>query len=107
LSADLASGTPIDVVRYRPGRIEIAIAEMSPPDGDPAAFAVSWAKLFDDAILPPRGAVAVGERQSAGESSERAPVRGDGAERPGERPFDAWLALAAAACAVAALALRR
>jgi hypothetical protein len=107
LSARRADGSLIDVVRWRPGRIEIGLGDVSAPEGDSAAFAVSWAKLFDGAMLPPAEVIAIDERQAAGRASSRAPRRPEASGAPGERPYDAWLALAAAACAVLALTLRR
>jgi hypothetical protein len=107
LAARQPDGSMIDVVRWRPGRVEIGLAELSAPEGDSAAFAVSWAKLFDAAMLPPPGVVAVDERQAAGQPSSRAPVRPAAGDAQDERPYDAWLALAATACAVLALVLRR
>jgi hypothetical protein len=74
--------------------------------GDPAAFAVSWAQLFDAALLPPRGVVALEERQAAGAASERTPERPEGS-RAAQAGFDALLAALAAVLALAALVLRR
>jgi hypothetical protein len=74
--------------------------------GDPAAFAVSWAELFDSAVAPQRGVVALEERALAGEPVSIAPAlpeRG-GAHRGAW--IDAALAFAAAALALAAVAQR-
>jgi len=56
-----------ELVYWKPGQIVVRWGEdFGPPGGDPAAFAVSWAKLFDRAVLPEVGAVSLAERQSAG-----------------------------------------
>jgi hypothetical protein len=99
-------GEPIDVVRWRAGRVEIGWRSMDEPRGDAAAFAVSWAQLFDAALLPQRGVVALDERRSAGAASQRAPERPVGAQSGATRAAAVLTALAAL-LALAALALRR
>ncbi len=89
------------------GRIDCALATMDDPRGDPAAFAVSWAALFDRAVLPPEGVVALAEREDAGEERVEAP-RGAAREAETRSPaWDAWLAGAALACVLLALLLAR
>ena len=96
------------VVEYSPGRIGSAIAAMEDPSGDPAAFAVSWAKLFDDCALAPPGIVALEERRAAGDEVVVAP-RGDRTDGSGiERSsWDVGLAFAAALCVALAAGLAR
>jgi hypothetical protein len=70
------------LVSFRPGRIDVALCPgagaMDTPfqdAPDPAAFAVSWARLFDACLLPAPGVVPLAERLDAGaaERSARAP----------------------------------
>lgn len=101
-----AGGRPL--VTTAPGRVECALAAMDDPRGDPAAFAVSWAELFDRVLLPPDGVVELSERGSAGAEAVRPPRRGTEEEvttRPGA--WDAWLAAASLACVLLALGLAR
>lgn len=53
------------LVRWRAGSIEVALEQLDQPSGDPAAFAVSWATLFEQAALPGPGIVSVAERRAA------------------------------------------
>jgi hypothetical protein len=88
------------LVAYAPGVVESAIVSMDEPTGDPAAFAVSWAKLFDEAVLAPPGVVDLGERRSAGEESFRAPETSPGeGTTSASFPWEAW-ATVAAGCAI-------
>jgi len=71
---------------------------------DPAAFAVSWARLLDACAAPPPGIVPLEERVAAGPGGEAPPAEG-GRARPGGA---AWgLAVAAAVLALGALLARR
>jgi hypothetical protein len=99
-----AHGHPI--VTSGPGRIDCAWLGMEEPRGDPAAFAVSWAALFDGAALPPSGVVELGERLAAGDAVV-APPRGSPGGEPGSRSAacDAWLAAASLGCTLLALGL--
>ncbi len=94
------------LVRWAPGIVSIGFWPTGEPRGDPAAFAVSWASLFDAALLPRPGAAPLAAREAAGVSSTRAgeppPEGGEGRIKKAPPPLDAWLAAAAAACAVAA-----
>jgi len=56
-----------------PGRIELGFVHLDEPEGDPAAFAVSWATLFEETVLAPPGVVAVALRRAA-EPQEKAPA---------------------------------
>jgi len=102
---------PLPVVRVAPGLVWTAWCEMDEPRGDPAAFAVSWARLFDEMLLPPAGVVSLTERQAAGEPSFRAPsppltFLSTGGLRNPERAGPAvWLAGLAALLALIALLL--
>ena len=53
------------LVRWRAGAIDVAFHQLDQLSGDPAAFAVSWATLFEQAALPGDGIVSVAERRAA------------------------------------------
>ena len=96
------------LVAWRPGLVASAIVSLDDPRGDPAAFAVSWAQLFDSAVLPPPGIVELAERRAAGAEATVAPrAAGDEGPPPGSRSGAAALALVAAVCAALAAALAR
>lgn len=93
------------LVSFAPGGIESAIVSMGEPEGDPAAFAVSWAKLFDDAVLAPPGVVELGERRAAGNEALRAPrAAAGGGTDPSSFSWEFWATAAAAGCAILAAA---
>jgi hypothetical protein len=97
----------IPVVRTQKGLVWTGWSEMGEPRGDPAAFAVSWAQLFDEALLPPAGVVSLAERRAAGERSFRVPSEPPptpGASRDGI-PLDAALAGLAVLLTLVALAV--
>ncbi len=97
-----AGGEPL--VTAGVGRIHLAWNATSTPSGDPAAFAVSWAKLLDAFVRPPPGVVPLDERQAAGEP-RGVPPRAT--PRTGEdAPRDWILAAFATALALGALLLR-
>ncbi len=95
-------------VAWRPGLVRCAWIEGSDPGGDPAAFAIDWSRLFDDARLAAPGVVSLAERGSAGAASIVEPKSAfvddaPSAESPG---FAASvLAALAVACALLAVAL--
>jgi hypothetical protein len=109
------------------GRISSAWLSMEEPEGDPAAFAVSLASLFDACVLPPPGVVELRDRLSVGSVAVKAPKASSsgsvasGGALPPERSgspvgararepalrLDAWFALAAFACALLALTRTR
>lgn len=98
-----AVGTAL--VRAAPGRIVWALAGPLALEGDPAAFALSLARLLDASLLPPPDVVPLSERLAA------EPAAGDGEpplaveRRGGPWPLEALLAAAAAALlGIAALA---
>lgn len=100
LSATNGDGHSVDVVRWSRGEIVVGLASLEDLRGDPAAFAVSWAELFDRAFAPL--GVPAAERAEAGTP----------AVRPGAEParaagpptvLVAALALAAAAFALGAV----
>jgi hypothetical protein len=93
----LEDGDHRAIVAFAPGAIESAIVSMEEPLGDPAAFAVSWAKLFDEAVLAPAGVVELAERRAAGGEALRAPAPAP-AELAGAAR-NSWELLAAAAAA--------
>ncbi|MDZ4774466.1 MAG: hypothetical protein SGI72_15165 [Planctomycetota bacterium] len=88
------------VVASAPGRVHIALRTIDEPRGDPAAWPVSWSRLFDESVSLPRGCVSIAERSSAGDPAVRDPGRPltDGPESIGP-----WTALAAACATVCAL----
>lgn len=59
----LSRGTET-LVAYGPGLVETRLLHLDEPSGDPAAFAVSWAELFERAARPPAGIVALAERRA-------------------------------------------
>jgi len=100
----LAGGRPL--VTFAAGRLHCAILSFERLEGDPAAFALSWAGLLDRACLPPPGAVSVAERSAAGPALSAAPMGPpppSGSQRP-PLALAAWLALAALLLSAAALA---
>jgi hypothetical protein len=94
------------LVSWRPGRIDVGWTAFEAVDGDPAAFAVSWSRLFDRALAPPPGVVPVSERTARGEQVRRAPASGSGAPGAPAGSTDGLLAGLAALLVVAALFLR-
>ena len=94
-----------------PGRIHTSLFDLAAAPGDPAIFALSWARLLDQAMLPHALVVPLEDRTQAGAASTREP------ETPPEEPIkaasvtrmalDAWLAGLAAFLALVALALER
>lgn len=94
------------LVSWRPGRVDVAWSRLDALEGEPAAFAVSWSRLFDAALAPPRGVVGVAERAAAGPSTERAPKAARTLPRSGEGALDAVLAALAAALVLGALFFR-
>ena len=93
-------------VTHRPGHVSVALTSLDRLDGDPAAFAVSWASLFDACILLPPDCVPLGERLSAGEQAARAP-RAAPSTRPAPNRWPATAAAVALVLALLALALVR
>src|SRR6185295_3219467 len=86
------------------GRVWSAWSRMQDPEGDPAAFAVSLATLFDACVLPAPGVVELSDRLAAGSAEIRAPRDSSAAVSDREREtaalddarrLDPWLALAA------------
>lgn len=92
------------LVAFAPGRLAVALTALDSIDGDPAAFAASWAELFDLASLPPEGTLSLEERSSAGEARRIAPTPAAVVEETSaeEIGLEAWLALLAAILAVVA-----
>lgn len=96
------------VVAHGPGSVRCGIARLGELTGDPAAFAVDWAELFDRAVLPPARCVPLEERAAAGDGGLEAPREAKPLEAPLESPpYAAWLAGAASVLALAALVTRR
>ena len=58
-----ASATALEA---RPGIAEVGPSVRQSALDDPAAFAVTWSKRLDGALLTPRGVVSIDERRSAG-----------------------------------------
>jgi len=104
----LASDDGLALVSSGAGRVHCAWTAMEDPTGDPAAFAVSWASLFDGAIRPPRGIVELGERAAAGEAAWAPPRTDERNEAAASAsPLEAWTALGALLCVAGAWALAR
>jgi hypothetical protein len=89
------------VVASAPGRVHVALRSIDEPRGDPAAWAVSWSSLFDDALALPQGCVSLRERSAAGSPLTRDPVIAKAHDTDAIGP---WTALAAATAALFALA---
>ncbi len=105
LASEPTGGEAWVLVLAAPGRVVLAWRELETLSGDPAAFALSWSRLFDRCALPPSGIVPLAERADAGASLERTPRAGEASELSGGaagRVIDAWLAGGAALCALAA-----
>ena len=103
-----ANESELPLVTWGPGRIESAWLAMDEPRGDPSAFIVSWARLFDRAVQAPAGFVDVHERSAAGAASiqpPRSPPIAEDALRPQSSSIDAWLAVVACVLALLAFAL--
>jgi hypothetical protein len=104
----LADGAGGALVAFDRGRIENALVAMREPEGDPAAFAVSWARLLDEVVLPPPGVVELGERRAVGAEEMRMPPPSDSSEDAGtRRSWAPWLAFASAGLAACAAGLAR
>jgi len=93
------------VARTRAGAIDLALSEIAEPQGDSTAFALFWAEAFDESTLGPRG-VSLEERQRSGAPLVQRGLEPSSSLAAPPAHFDAWLALAAAALALAALAAR-
>ncbi len=106
LASEPAGGESWALVLAAPGRVKLAWRELESLSGDPAAFALSWSRLFDRCVLPPSGIVPLAERADAGASFERAPRAGEASVLSGGadegHAIDAWLAGGAALCALVA-----
>jgi hypothetical protein len=107
LATWLADASGRALVTTGAGRVHCPWSSMEEPRGDEAAFAVSWAELFDRAALPPPGVIELGERAAAGEESSASPsaARGSKSSAVDAPPIDAWIAAAALLCTLVALAL--
>jgi hypothetical protein len=101
------------LMTHGPGRVWSSWTSMETPAGDPAAFAVSLATLFDACSLSAAGVVLLRDRTAAGKAEVRAPPESPpdasqraaalGAEAAALR-LDPWLAWAALLLVLAALA---
>src|SRR5207247_10880202 len=101
------SGEERPVVRVARGRIQVALRELSEPSGDPALFALSWARMLDRTARHPAGVVALAERQAAGEPRS-APGEFPASAGAGEDlgpTIDASLAFGALLCTLSAYLL--
>jgi hypothetical protein len=107
LATWLADASGRALVSTGAGRVHCPWTSMDEPRGDPAAFAVSWAQLLDNSVLPPAGVIELGERLAAGEEASAAPSTAEpsGSSGGAAPPIDAWLAAAALLCTLGALAL--
>ena len=102
LEAWLADPSGRKLLSFGPGRVHCPWASMEDPRGDPASFAVSWASLFDRAVLPPPGVVALADRAAAGEESSGPPRAASPSGPPPRNFLPACLAVAACLCAAGA-----
>ncbi len=100
----LVAGGPCVVVS--PGRVRTSIVALEEPAGDPAAFAVSWAELFDSVLLDPPGVVPLGERTARGAPGWRPPAGSGAGAGAAPRPLAGWCALLASLLALGAWVLR-
>ncbi len=110
LTARGADGNERPVVTWRPGEVHVGLVSLAPPAGEAAAFAVSWAELFDAACLPPGDVVPLAQRRGVVASARRIarPAASHGAPRAagaGELPLAALLCAAASLLALASLVL--
>ena len=99
------------VVTWTPGLVTVGARALTFDAADPAQVAVSFAELFDAALLAPPGVVPLEARLAAGDPSFRPPrtparVRSESSTLT-EAPLDAWLAGAAAFLGLVGLALLR
>jgi hypothetical protein len=107
-------GSEHAAVRARRGHVEVLLGALSEPAGDPALFALSWARLLERSLLCAPGVLALEERLAAGEAlvapgEDAAPEAARGRDAGSDLgPYlDAGLALAAGlAVAVAWLGAR-
>lgn len=107
LSTWLLSDEGLPLVGAGPGRVQLAIASIEQLEGDPAAFALDWAKLLDASRLPAPGAVAVRERAAAGPSVLEPALAPPRSSSEGRRmPIGSWLAFLAAVLALLAFSAR-
>jgi len=94
------------VVRARAGWIGVGLSALDEPAGDPARFALSWARLFERCALSAPGVVSLAERRAAGEALALAPEAPAAEARATPTAIEALLALGAGLCAGLALLLR-
>jgi hypothetical protein len=89
------------------GLVAVDFVELAVEPGCEAAFAASWAALFDGALLPPAGCVPYDERQACGSTVVRPPATDALPPRMDERRERApWLGTLAALAAGLALLIR-
>jgi hypothetical protein len=90
--------------RASPGLIAVELVELDVEPGCEAAFAASWAALFDQSLTPPAGCVTFAERQACEAAVAPPPDAGMPAtveeERRERAPWLGALAALAALCAV-------
>ena len=89
-----------------PGIVVSAVSQIEDPDGDPAAFAVSWSRLLDASLLPAPGIVSLGERADAGARGMRRPGEVEPDAPPEAAGISAWLAGGAAIFLALSLGVR-
>jgi len=93
--------------REAPGLVAVGMLELDVEAGGEAAFAASWAALFDGALLPFPGNVPYAERQACGATVVRPPAPAALPPHSGEhRERAPWLGACAALAAFLALVLR-
>ena len=82
------------LVSWRPGWVRVAFGDpFQDRSGDPGTFAVSWAELLDQALLPAPGVLPQSERESAGALLTRMPRphNSNPPAEPGAWPVVPWL----------------
>ena len=103
-----AAQDDLALIAAAPGVVFVALRELAELRGDPAAFPVAFAALFDEHALPAPGVVAMEERLPAGEPRFEPPRTPPESPTPASKPpWIAVLVLGALAAAVVSLNVRR
>ena len=101
----LAGGDPPrPLITWVTGHVWVALGGISDPLGGADAWAVSWAELLDDALLPLEGVVSSTERAEAGEGHVLGP-QGETGSTDGSTGMPAAALLSGLASGLALLAL--
>jgi hypothetical protein len=95
-----ADGSALACVRYGDGEVELAFDALAEPDGDPAAFALSWSRLFDASWLGDADEYSIEQRSAPGDGVDRLPLATLDAERRADPRLSALLGFGAACAAL-------